>query len=166
MGGVSLAGEHPTMFAPGCYLCLTHQASHSFAGEASALIAQFPVDARTPISTLVLFKHLPNLLSEESIFSFALTGRALAPSIQATFRDSENVAHDHDRKFLLVLFDTLLFHLDSREKMLRTFFSIPRSCWTRSSSRLSRRFSSSSAVWCPLPGNASLPCCACSLRHW
>ncbi len=121
MGGVSLGGEHPTMFAPGCYLCLTHQASHSFAGEASALIAQFPVDARTPISALVLFKHLPNLLSEESIFSFALTGRALAPSIQATFRDSENLAHDHDRNFLLVLFDKLLFHLDSREKMLRTF---------------------------------------------
>src|SRR6266567_4124662 len=126
MGGVSFGGERPTMFAPGCYLCLTHQASHSF----------------------------------------ALTGRALAPGIQATFRDSENLAHDHDSKFALVLFDKLIFHLDSREKMLRTFFSISRSCWTRSSSRLSRRFSSSSAVWCPLPGNASLPCCASSLRHW
>src|SRR5260370_33785672 len=111
MGGVSFGGEHPTMFAPGCYLCRTHQASHSFAGEASALIAQFPVDARTPISALVLFKHLPNLLGEESIFSFALTGRAVAPGIKATFPDSDNFAHDHDRKIVLVLVDKLTVHL-------------------------------------------------------
>ncbi|SRR6266566_2511319 len=34
-----------------------------------------------------------------------------------------------------MLFDTLLFHVDSREKMLTTFFSLSRSCCTRSSSR-------------------------------
>src|SRR5258708_13241775 len=150
MGGVSFGGEHPTMFAGGCSFCRKHQASQSFARDASPLIAQFPVDARTPISALVLFKHLPNLLGEESIFSFALTGRALAPGIKATFRDSENLAHDHNSKFVLVLFDKLIFHLDSREKMLRTFFSISRSCCTRSTSPFRRRFSPSSPSCPPL----------------
>lgn len=35
-------------------------------------------------------------------------------------RNSENVAHDHHGKFVLVLFDKLIVHLDSREKMLTT----------------------------------------------
>ena len=111
------------MMSPRCSHALFWQeASHSFAGEASALSMQFSVDARTPISALVLVKHLPNFLGEESIFSFALTGRALAPGIKATFRDSKYIAHDHEREFMLVLFDKLILHLDSREKMLRTFF--------------------------------------------
>src|SRR6266571_6343224 len=105
-------------------------------------------------------KDLPNLLSEASIFSFAPAGRALAPGVKATFRDSQHLAHGRNGKFLLVLFDKLIFHLDSREKMLTTFFNMSRSCCTLSSSRLRRRFSSSNSVWCPLPGNASLPCSA------
>ena len=43
-----------------------------------------------------------------------------APSVIATFPDSKHFAHDHDGKFLLVLFDKLIFHLESREKMLTT----------------------------------------------
>src|SRR5258707_15561143 len=116
MGGVSFGGEHPTMFAPGCYLCLTHQASHSFAGEASALIAQVPVDARTPISALVLFKHLRNLLGEVSIFSLPLTGRACGPGVKGTFRHAENSARDHNSNFGLGLLGKRKFHLESRGK--------------------------------------------------
>ena len=71
------------------------------AREASALLVQLSVDARTPISALMLVKHLPNFLGEESSFSLALTGRALAPGIKATFRDSKDVAHDYDSKFVL-----------------------------------------------------------------
>src|SRR5579884_1925807 len=143
-----------------------HQPGDPFARDASPLILQFHMNTWTAISTSVRDKNLPNLLSQLSIFSFALTGRALAPSVVATFRDSKNAAHDGDGKFLFVLFDKLIFHLDSREKMLTAFFNISRSCWTLSSSRLRRRFSSSSGVWCPLPGNASFPCWANSFRHW
>jgi hypothetical protein len=57
-------------------------------------------------------KHLSNLLPALSIFSLALTGGTLAPSVEATFRDSKRLAHDHYRKFVLVLFDKLIFHLD------------------------------------------------------
>jgi hypothetical protein len=110
------------------------------------LVLQLPLDARTPISASVPDKDLPNLLCELSIFSLALAGRALTPGIKAAFRDSKHVTHDHDRKFVLLLFDKLIFHLESREKMLTTFFKISRSCWTLSSSRLRRRFSSSSGV--------------------
>ena len=42
---------------------------------------------------------------------------------------------------MLVLFNKLISHLDSREKMLTTFFSMSRSCCTLSNSRLRRRFS-------------------------
>ncbi len=167
MGSVSSGGQHPPPFALGIQLCLTHQPGHPFAGDASPLIL---ADSRwmrgLPYLPRWVANTCSNLLGELSIFSFAPTGRTLAPGIQATFRDSKHVAHDHDRKFLLVLFDKLIFHLDSREKMLTTFFSISRSCCTLSSSRLRRRFSSSNGVWCPLPGNASLPCSANSLRHW
>ena len=166
MGGVSFGGEHPTMLAPSGSLCFAHPASHSVAADASALIAQFPVDARTPLSASVLFKHLPKLLGEESIFSFALPGRALAPGRKAPFRDSEDLAHDHESKCVLGWCAKLLGHWESREQMLRPFLSLARSRWTRSRSRLSRRFSSSSALWCPLPGNASWSCCAHSLRQW
>lgn len=79
------------------------------------------MDAWASISASVREKYLPDLLSKLSIFSRALTGRTLAPGIKVTFRDSQHIAHHHDGKFVLVLFNTLLFHLESREKMLTTF---------------------------------------------
>src|SRR3974390_3443240 len=155
MGSVSFGGQHPASFAPGGESSFTHQPGHSFARSALPLILQLTMNARAAISASMGDKDLPNLLRELSIFSFASAGRTLAPGIKATFRDSKHVAHDHDGEFLLVLFHKLICHLESREKMLTTFFNISRSCCTLSSSRLSRRFSSSNAVWCPLPGNAS-----------
>jgi hypothetical protein len=116
------------------------------------------MDAWTPRSASVCDKDLPDLASQLSIFSVASADRTLAPGVEAAFGNAKHLAHDHDGKRLLVLFDKLLFHLLSREKMLTTCFSLSRSCWTLSSSRLRRRFSSSHGVWCPLPGNASLPC--------
>lgn len=143
---ISPGGQHPTSFAPGAHVRLTHKSSHPLARDASPLILQLSIDTRTPISASMRDKDLPNLLRKLSIFSLALAGRTLAPGIKATFRDSKHLAHGHDGKFLLVLFNTLLSHLDSREKMLTTFFSISRSCCTLSNSRLRRRFSSSSGV--------------------
>src|SRR5512133_4321334 len=157
MGSISPRGNYPTSFASGAEIRLMHQAGHPFTRAADPSVAQFGVQARTSISAMMSTKPLPDLFGEQSIFSLALAGRALAPRIIATFRDRKHSAHDHNGKFLLVLFNKLILHLDSREKMLRTFLRISRSCWTLASSRLRRRFSSSSAVWCPLPGNASLP---------
>jgi hypothetical protein len=86
------------------------------------------MDAWTAISASVSGKDLPNLLRKVSLFSGALTGRALAPGVKAAFRDSEHVAHPRDGKFVLVLFNKLTFHLESREKMLTAFFNMSRSC--------------------------------------
>ena len=66
-------------------------------------------------------KDLPHVRAELSIFSFALADRALSPCIKSTLRNLKHVTHDDNGKLLLVLFDKLLFHLDSREKMLTTF---------------------------------------------
>jgi hypothetical protein len=38
------------------------------------------------------------------------------------------MTHDDNGKFMLVLFNKLIFHLESREKMLTTFFRMSRSC--------------------------------------
>src|SRR2546427_968550 len=121
---LSFGRQHPPPFAPGTQLCLTHQSRYSFAGDASPLIAQLPVDARTAVSPLMQLKHLPNLLRDMGIFSLMLAGRTLPPGIIATFGHFEHTTHDHHGKFVLVLFNKLIFHLDSREKMPRTFFSI------------------------------------------
>src|SRR5215469_5049942 len=165
MRGISVRGEHPPPFAFRTQPRLTHQPGNPLASDASSPITQLCMQARATVSALMSAKFLSKLFYELGIFSLVLTGRTLAPSVKATFRDSEHSAHDNNGKFLLVLFNKLIFHLDSREKMPTAFFKISRSCWTLSSSRLRRRFSSSSAVWCPLPGNASLPCSANALRH-
>jgi len=99
------------------------------------LLAQLGMQAWTAVSATMSVKLLSNLFCELGIFSFALTGGALAPGVKATFRDIKHSAHDDNGEFLLVLFDKLLVHLDSREKMPTTFFTLSHSCWTRSSSR-------------------------------
>src|SRR5579875_356372 len=120
MGRVSFGGQHPTSFALGRERGFTHQPGHSFARSIAPLILQLTMNAWAAISASMGSVNLPNLLCELSIFSCAPAGRPLAPGIQATFRDSKHVAHDHDREFLLVLVDKLIFHLESREKMLTT----------------------------------------------
>src|SRR5215471_10225640 len=99
------------------------------------------MNTRTAISLSMSVKYLSNLFSEQSIFSLASTGGTLAPGIKSAFGDTKHLAHDHDGKLMLVLFNKLIFHLDSREKMLTTFFRISRSYCTLSSSPLRRRFS-------------------------
>ena len=78
MGDVSFGRHHSMPLAPGTHLCLTHQSSHPFAGDASPLIAQLLVNARTAISALMGDEHLSDLLRDLSIFSVALTDRTLA----------------------------------------------------------------------------------------
>ena len=128
MSGVLACGQHTTAFALGIPLCLTHQSGHPFAGDASSLIAQFSMQAWAAVSATMSVEFLSNLFCELGIFSLALTGRTLAPCVKATFRDIKYSAHDDNGKFLLVLFDKLVFHLDSREKMPTAFFRISRSC--------------------------------------
>jgi len=147
MDRISFGGQHPTPFAQGCQGCLTHQPGYPFAGGSAPLIFQFAMDTRASISALVREKKPVGLLaSTEHSSRVCWLGRALAPGIKATFRDSKNIAHDHNGTFVLVLFNKLIVHLESREKMLTPFFEYSRSCWTRSNSRLRRRFSSSKAV--------------------
>jgi hypothetical protein len=70
------------------------------------------MQARAAVSALMSAQFLSKLFYELGIFSLALTGRTLAPSVKATFRDIEHSAHDHNGKFLLVLFNKLIVHLD------------------------------------------------------
>ena len=128
MSCVLACGKHTTPFAFGTQLCLTHQPGHPFARDASSLIAQLGMQARAAVSATMSVELLSNLFCELGIFSLALTGGTLSPGVKATFRDTKHSAHDDNREFLLVLFDKLLFHLDSREKMPTTFFNISRSC--------------------------------------
>src|SRR5689334_9257747 len=107
MGRVSFGGQHTTSCALGRESSFTHQPGHSFARNASSLISQLTMNAWAAISASMGGVNLANLLRELSIFSLASAGRTLAPGIKATFRDSKDLAHDHDRKFLLMLFDKL-----------------------------------------------------------
>ena len=102
----------------------THEPSYSLARTMDSLLFEFGMNARTPVHLAMREKDLPDLGNNESIFSFALAGWALAPCIIATFRDTEYPAHGHNGKPLLVLFNKLIFHLDSREKMLTTFIEV------------------------------------------
>ena len=146
MGCISSGGDHPPSFSLGSDPRLAHQSGHPFARTPHPLITQVGVKARTPLSARVRGKPLSNRFRKLSIFSLVSTGGTLAPGVEAAFRDIKNLAHHHNGKFLLVLCNKLILHVDSREKMITPFFTISRSCCTRSSSRLRRRFSSSSGV--------------------
>src|SRR6266851_8143918 len=132
----AIGGQHPTVFASGASPVLAHESGDSFARTPPPKLAEFGMNAWTPIDSPMGDKDLLYGGAELSIFSFALTHRALAPCIIPTLRDAEDSAHDDNGKFLLELFDKLIFHLDSREKMLTTFLRMSRSCCTLSRSRL------------------------------
>jgi hypothetical protein len=117
MSGVSPGGLRSTPFAPGTHLCLMHEPRYSFAGDVSPLIFQLTLDAWAPISASVCDKDLPDLLRQLSIFLVVPAGRTLAPGIKSAFGNPKNLAHDHYGKFVLILFNELIVHLLSREKM-------------------------------------------------
>src|SRR5579883_1103868 len=146
MSWVLAGGQYTPPVAFRTQPCFTHQPGPPFARDASSLIVQFGMQARAAVSAMMRVNLLSHLLRALGIFSFALTGGTLSPGKEATFRDLKHSAPDDNGEFLLVLVDKRIFHLDSREKMLTTFLKISRSCWTRSSSRLRRRVSSSRGV--------------------
>ncbi|GHO71609.1 hypothetical protein KSC_105010 [Ktedonobacter sp. SOSP1-52] len=115
MSGVPACGKHTTPFAFGTQSCLMHQSGHPFTGDAASLITQLGMQAWAAVSTTMSVKFLSNLFCELGIFPFALTGGTLSPSVKATFRDTKHSAHDDNGKFLLVLLEKLIFHLDSYE---------------------------------------------------
>lgn len=121
MGRIAFGGQHTPPFAQGPDIRLTHQPGYSFAGGSVSLIFQFTMNAWTPVSASMGHKDLPNFLCELSIFSGMLAGRTLAPGRESAFGNVKHLAHHHDGKFVLVLFNKLIFHLLSREKMLTTF---------------------------------------------
>ena len=132
--------------APGSEISFPHQASYPFARAVACFIAQFSVNTWTAIAALMPLERLLNCFGKVSIFSFALAGGALQPCVIATLGHCEHAAHGDNGRFLLVVFDELISHLDSREKMLMAFFRISRSCRKISFSRFKRRFSSSQVL--------------------
>src|SRR6266702_293410 len=104
------------------------------------------MDAWAAIDLSVCMIDALNALTQLSIFLAPSTGSALPPGVVSTLRDLQHTAQDANRIVLLLHCNELVFHLDSREKMLTPFFKMSRSCLVTSSSRLRRRTSSSWAV--------------------
>ena len=115
MRSVSAGGHHPTPFAFGTSCCFPHQPRHAFARAATPLLFSLAVQTRTAVSAVMSAKSLSNRFGQLSIFSLALADRTFAPGRQATLRDIEHSAPDHNGKFLLVFFDKLIHHLISQE---------------------------------------------------
>src|SRR5712692_2685366 len=138
---------------------LTHESSHPLAPARLALGVQDGMDAWTAIHLPIGLIDARDALPQPRVLLAAAAGRAQPPQpgIKPTHRHLQDAAHRLDRILLLVRSNELVLHRDSREKMLTTFFKMSRSCRVMSSSRLSRRSSSSWAVWCPLPGKACSP---------
>src|SRR5579875_242478 len=122
MRGISARGERPPPFAFRIQSCLTNEPGNTLASNSSLPITRFRMQARAAVSALMNAQFLSDLFYVLGIFSLA--GRTLAPGVKAAFRDIEHLAHDHNRKFLLVLFGKLIFHMNSHEKMSKTFFII------------------------------------------
>ncbi len=122
MREISTCGQHSPSFAFGTQPCwrVISLATRLPAMRASP-ITQFRMQARAAVSALMSAKFLSNFFCELGIFSLALTDRTLAPGVKATFRDTEHAAHDDNGKFLLMLVNKLIVHLDSREKMPTAF---------------------------------------------
>jgi hypothetical protein len=143
----------------------SHQRRSSLARTRDPLLPQFCMNARASV-------HLPtgvvdgmNVLCQLLVFPLMLTDGTLLPGIRATQGHSKRLTQYANWILLALLFHHLIPHSWPCEKIVTVFFSLSRAFRVRSSSRLRRRFSSSKAVWCPLPGNASGPCSASSLRH-
>ena len=84
--------------------------------------------------------------SELSIFSAMLAGFSFTPSIESAHGYFQHVTHHRHWILSVVISDKLILHSWLREKMLPAFFKMSRSCRTRSNSRLSWWFSSSSGI--------------------
>src|SRR5579883_2445205 len=123
MSGIAFGGLDPTRFSPGTHLRLTHQSRPPLASDASPLVFQLAMDAWAPVSASVRDNDLPDLLNQLSIFSAASAGRTLAPGGESAFGNAKHLAPHHNGKLVLVLFNKLIDHLLSREKMLTTFFN-------------------------------------------
>ena len=65
---------------------------------------------------------VPNAIHEVFIDEVTRTWRSLLPCVVATDRNLEDLAHSFHRKLLPMLFDELIDHLGSLEKMLMAFF--------------------------------------------
>jgi hypothetical protein len=115
MRRLSPGSLHPTPFAPGCEASLTHQPSYPFARDVSSLVAQLNLNTRTAVSLLMILKDLSNVGGELSIFSSASTGRTLTPGVESAFGNAKHLAHHHNGKLVLVLFNKLILHFCSRD---------------------------------------------------
>jgi len=78
---LTVCGHYSASFAFGGDPMFTHEPSYSLARTMDSLLFEFGMNARTPLHLAMREKDLPNLGHDESIFSFAPAGWALAPCI-------------------------------------------------------------------------------------
>ena len=104
------------------------------------------MNARAAVDLAVLQEDLLDDGFEPGIFSLVLAHFPLAPGIIAADRNLQSLAQQRDGVLLAVLGNELELHTWPREKMPIAFFSMSRSCRSRSFSRFKWRISSSCAV--------------------
>ena len=95
-----------------------HQARHPLFPAKLAVGMESRMDPWAPIDLPVRTIDALNTLTQESIFPASLARSALMPGVVATHRDLQDSAYGADRVVLPVHGNELVFHLDSREKML------------------------------------------------
>jgi hypothetical protein len=134
-----------------------HQPGHSIVSTDVSLLLQFFGNSRTPIGLTALLMHDLDLSDQGFIGLLPWTWRAPTPSVVSTRRNIQYWAQDRHGKHTPMVVDEGILHVGRCEKMPTVFFSISRSCLTRSNSRRRRRISSSSDGKRPWPGKAWLP---------
>src|SRR5579875_1957585 len=132
---------------------------------ADPLVVQLYIHTGTAVESSIGMVGRLNLFGQLCISLRMVTYWTLAPIVIAAHGHFQGFTQQTHRIFSSMRLDNLIPHCWSRVKIPRVFFRISRSFCTRSNSRFRRRISSSCSVWCPLPGKASDPCSANSLRH-
>ncbi len=141
------SGRHPPMLpSTSAQTLLLQQTSDPFARTPDPLSWQFGIQTGTAIDLPIGLLSCLNAVCKQAIFLLMLTDGTVSPGVVPAHRHLKRLAEQSDRIVLSISFHDLIPHYWPCEKILTVFFRISR-CWrVRSSSRLSRRFSSSKAL--------------------
>src|SRR5215475_747016 len=143
---LTIGGFHFSALGLGVDPTLAHQASDPLASTTHTLLFQLGMDTWAAIDFPILVIRIFDSLSQLFIFSFPLAGFPFAPSVIATFRDTQHFTHTLDGKFVLMSSNEGIFQSWGCAKMRTAFFNISLSCLSISFSLFTCLSSSSRAV--------------------
>src|SRR6516164_8546009 len=138
-----------------------HQSLDATAARAAALSPQLCIDARAAISAVGVAVNPFYVVDELTVGDGSRALRARPPSIIASRRDAEQVAHDRHRIVSAAIFDEAESHFGTPAKIAIDFFKMSRSTRSRSFSRCKRAIS---AAW-SADGSRPAPRCSTHRRN-